>query len=128
MLYKRTNKAGNLMELLSIEDVSFLRAKLEDRLHKTLLILKSGEIVHVNLTQAELDELVEKVTYSMTHRDFSNVSIKVDKSEVRGLGVPYAADGCGIPSGGSGLKPTPSPETIDEMLDDLTPKIESEIE
>ncbi len=63
MLYKRTNKAGNTMELLSVGDVSFMRAKLDDRLYKTMLILKSGEIVHINLTQVELDELTSKIEW-----------------------------------------------------------------
>jgi hypothetical protein len=105
MLYKRTNKAGNLVELLSVGEVSFLRAKLDDRLYKTLLILKSGEIVHVNLTQQELDELVRKVELVM---DNYGATLKKELT-------------AGQPLEGPSKQPADSPDqtSIDTMLDDL---------
>jgi len=92
MLYKRTNKAGNTMELLSVGDVSFMRAKLDDKLYKTILILKSGEIVHVNLTQVELDELVRKVELCMDEYNASTKRLEKNTISVDPISIDTMLD------------------------------------
>jgi hypothetical protein len=129
MLYKRTNKAGNLVELLAISDVSFVRAKLEDRLYKTIVILNSGEIVHMNLTQDELSELCEKVQFNMERSGIytPKPEAKVAKEGSTELGntILLCKDPKSIQSPPTGAEVPVSPiddllsAEIDSMLDNL---------
>jgi hypothetical protein len=106
---------------LSVGEVSFLRAKLDDRLYKTLLILKSGEIVHVNLTQQELDELVQKVELHM-----DDYGAKIYRTSIVGgkgtcLQEHVPVDKVPVPTEESIDSSPELPDTpLDSMLDDLT--------
>jgi hypothetical protein len=57
MIHIRTNRAGTSVELLKVEEVAFIRGKLDDRKYKTQVFLKCGTIIHMNLDKDELQNL-----------------------------------------------------------------------
>ena len=62
MIYSRTNKAETAVEVLKVDEVAFIRGKIEDirnKIYKVQVFLKCGTIIHMNLGVDEFNSLVE---------------------------------------------------------------------
>ncbi len=73
MLYSRTNKNQTVIELLRVEEIAFVRAKLEDKKFKVLIMLKCGQPVHMNLDKDEMEKLSEASKEDMSRPLFDGV-------------------------------------------------------
>ena len=57
MIHTRTNKSETTVEIIKVDEIAFLRGKLEDRKYKVQVFLKCGTIIHMNLDKDEFQKL-----------------------------------------------------------------------
>ncbi len=109
MIHIRTNRSETSTEILRVEEVAFIRGKIEDRKYKTQVFLKCGTIVHMNLNKEEFQSLKDSIYPPTQVEVCKNYN---DKPAQTGLGPLFIS---------SDKPPDESPrDIVDSMLDDLS--------
>jgi len=106
MIHTRINKSETTVEIIDINEIAFLRGKLEDRKYKVQVFLKHGTIIHMNLDKDEFQKL----------RDvFSNITRESMDKNVKSLTpIPWGMDSKPQIPGLSEVAPV----TLDDLLTD----------
>jgi hypothetical protein len=105
MLHTRTNKSDTTVEILKIEEVAFIRGKLDDRKYKTQVFLKCGTIIHMNLDKEELQKLRDSFENA---NGYGLQRAAKQEEKYPETGVPYPKQETGVPVEG--------PSAMDEMV------------
>jgi len=77
MMYQRSNKQGNITDLINLSKVSSINVKVVDNIAKVKVMLDSGALIHMNLTKEESTNLLNK----MSGIDSDDIIDKIIKGE-----------------------------------------------
>ena len=58
MMYKRSNKQGNIIDLINMRRISAINVRITDNIAKVKVTLDSGVLVHSNMTIDESSDLL----------------------------------------------------------------------
>jgi len=58
MMYKRSNKQGNIIDLINMRKISAINVRITDNIAKVKVTLDSGVLVHSNMTIDESSDLL----------------------------------------------------------------------
>ena len=62
MMYQRSNKQGNITDLINLDKVTSINIKVVDNIAKVKVMLDSGALIHMNLTKEESTNLLNKMS------------------------------------------------------------------
>jgi len=64
MIYQRSNKQGNITDLINLDKVTSINIKVTDNIAKVKVMLDSGALIHMNMKVEEATALLSKMSES----------------------------------------------------------------